>query len=72
MKTRSLLLALLFSGTAGAAEPQTLFFAKETAKDSTRIALTLDGDQVNGTQVWQPKEEHGARGTFSGILTGGG
>lgn len=49
---------LLITCLSAFAEPQTLFFSKETAKDSTRIALTIDGDQVTGTQVWQPKEEH--------------
>jgi len=69
------LLALLgLTGlTLTAAEPQTLFFAKETAEDTTRITLYIDGDDVTGTQSWQPKEEaHGAHGTLSGILTGGG
>lgn len=63
---------LLITCLSAFAEPQTLFFSKETAKDSTRIALTIDGDQVTGTQVWQPKEEHGAHGTIDGIMTGGG
>ena len=72
MKTPVLLLTVLLSGLAAAAEPQMLFFAKESAKESTRIALTIDGDKVTGTQVWQPKEGHGSRGFLDGIITGGG
>jgi hypothetical protein len=49
-----------------------LFFAKETAKEFTHVALRIEGDQVTGTQVWQPREAHGAAGTLDGILTGGG
>lgn len=62
-------LILLLSSFSALAEPQTLFFAKETAKDSTRIALFIDGDQVSGTQNWLPKQPdgHGAHGTISGV-----
>ncbi|MFZ4595193.1 MAG: hypothetical protein ACOYOF_13130 [Verrucomicrobiaceae bacterium] len=63
---------LLLSTLSAFAEPQTFFFAKESAKEFTHIALTIEGDQVTGTQVWQPKEEHGSQGTLSGIITGGG
>ena len=72
MNRRLLLVALLCGGSVCAAEPQTLFFAKETAKEFTRIALTIEGDQVSGTQAWNPKEGHGARGTFSGTIADGG
>lgn len=66
-------LALLSSSLLLAAEPQRLFFARETSTDSMRIALTIDGDQVSGSQTWQPKEDaHGASGSLSGIITGGG
>ncbi len=56
-----------------AAEPQTLFFAQENAKEYTRIALTIDGDQVTGTQNWLPKQPdgHGAHGTISGTVADG-
>lgn len=69
-----LALALLFSIQEGLAETQTLFFAKETAKDSTRISLVIEDDQVSGTQEWLPKQPdgHGAHGTISGIHSGGG
>jgi hypothetical protein len=69
-----LALVLLFSIQEGRAETQTLFFAKETAKDSTRISLLIEDDQVSGTQEWRPKQPdgHGAYGTISGILSGGG
>jgi hypothetical protein len=65
---------LLLSTVISAAEPQTLFFAQENAKEYTRIALTIEGDQVTGTQNWLPKQPdgHGAHGTISGIITGGG
>lgn len=58
----------------GLAEQQTLFFAQENAKEYTRIALVIDGDQVTGTQNWLPKQPdgHGAHGTLEGIITGGG
>ena len=72
MKTL-LALALLSSSLLLAVEPQRLFFARETASDTTRIALTIEGDQVYGSQTWQPKEEaHGASGSLSGVITGGG
>ena len=72
MKTL-LAFTLLHSSLLIAAEPQKLFFARETASNSTRIALTIEGDQVYGSQTWQPKEEaHGASGSLSGIITVGG
>lgn len=50
-----------------------MFFVRDTPQDTMRIALTIDGDQVAGTQVWEPKQEaHGARGTLRGVVTGGG
>lgn len=67
-------LILLLSSLSALAETPTLFFAKETAKDSTRISLVIEDDQVSGTQEWLPKQPdgHGAHGTISGILSGGG
>lgn len=32
--------------------------------------MTIDGDQVTGTQLWLPKEKDGARGTLDGIVNG--
>ncbi|MBN8421738.1 MAG: hypothetical protein J0L73_22675 [Verrucomicrobia bacterium] len=65
--------SLLLSTVISAAEPQTLFFAQENAKEYTRIALTIDGGQVTGTQNWLPKQPdgHGAHGTISGKVTDG-
>lgn len=65
---------LLLAGALSAAEPQTLFFAQETAQDSTHISLTLDGGKVTGTQNWMPKapDQHGARGVINGKVTEGG
>lgn len=65
--------SLLLSTVISAAEPQRLFFAQENAKEYTRIALTIDGDQVTGTQNWLPKQPdgHGAHGTISGKVTDG-
>ncbi|MCX6848664.1 MAG: hypothetical protein NTY98_07065 [Verrucomicrobia bacterium] len=65
--------SLLLSTVISAAEPQTLFFAQENAKDYTRIALTIEGDKVTGTQNWLPKQPdgHGAHGTISGTVTDG-
>lgn len=67
-------LFLLITTLSALAEPQTLFFAQENAKEHTRISLVIDGDQVTGTQNWLPKtpDGHGAHGTLEGILTGGG
>lgn len=72
---KSLLLTPLLLGTAlRAAEPQTLFFAQENAKEYTRIVLTLEGDKVSGTQNWLPKapDGHGAHGVINGKLGEGG
>ncbi len=71
---RFFLLSVLLSGALAAAEPQKLYFAKETAKEYTRIVLVMDGDKITGTQNWLPKQPdgHGAHGTISGIRTGGG
>lgn len=65
--------SFLSGAVLSAAEPQTLFFAQENAKEYTRIALTIDGDQVTGTQNWLPKQPdgHGAHGTISGKVTDG-
>jgi hypothetical protein len=61
--------SLMLGSLVSAAEAQTLFFERETAKDSTRIALTMDGGTVNGTKTWRPKQEaHGARGTLQGSM----
>lgn len=69
-----LLSSLLFGASVSAAESQTLFFAKETAKESTRIVLVIEGNQVTGTQNWVPNQPdgHGAHGTISGTLAEGG
>ena len=73
MKTKLILNTwLLFGNCLIAAEPQKLYFAVESAKEYTRISLTIDGDRVTGTQVWQPYQEHGSQGTIDGIITGGG
>ena len=63
---------LLLGSVLSAAEPETLFFAEENSKEYTRIALTIEGDKVTGTQNWLPKapDGHGAHGTFSGTVTG--
>ncbi|MFZ4683655.1 MAG: hypothetical protein ACOYMS_14200 [Terrimicrobiaceae bacterium] len=62
-------LILLSAGLAGAAETQNLFFARETARDSTRIALQIEGNQVYGSQIWAPTGEiHGSRGILIGTL----
>lgn len=65
-------IALTLAFQTLSAETQVLFFAKETKTDSTRIALSIeDGDKVNGTKTWQPKEEaHGASGYLEGIVNG--
>ena len=64
---------LLLSNVISAAEPQTLFFTQENAKEYTRIALTIEGDKVTGTQNWLPKQPdgHGAHGTISGTVRDG-
>jgi hypothetical protein len=67
-----IIFCLLLSGTHAKAENQVLFFAKESGKESTRIALSIEDNQkVYGTKVWQPKGEHGARGSLEGIVNGG-
>jgi hypothetical protein len=66
-------LALCFSlfGSFAWADTRALFFAHETAKEFTRIALSIeDGQKVSGTRVWQPKEDHGASGFLDGIVNG--
>ena len=64
-------LTVLLTSLIACAETQVLFFSKETAKDSTRISLAIeDGEKVRGTKVWQPKDEHGARGYLEGIVNG--
>lgn len=72
MKTLPLLaLSLSLAFHSLSAETQVLFFAKETKTDSTRIALSIEnGEKVSGTKVWQPKNEHGARGYLDGIVNG--
>lgn len=64
---------LLLGTVLSAEEPQTLFFAQENSKEYTRIALTLEGDKVTGTQNWLPKQPdgHGAHGTISGTVADG-
>lgn len=72
MKTQPILiLCLTLAALFAKAESRALFFAKETDKEYTRIALSIDDDQkVYGTKVWQPKGEHGASGTLEGIVNG--
>lgn len=70
MKTL-ILLALTLAFHHLSADTQVLFFAKEAPTESTRIALSIEnGEKVNGTHVWQPKKEHGARGHLDGIVNG--
>jgi len=71
MKT-TLALALL-SCLCIAVRAETLFFEKETPKGSTRVVLSIEGDQVYGSQFWQPTGDvHGARGTLTGTIKEGG
>lgn len=65
-------LTALLTASALSAEPRYLFFSQETAKEWTRVALVIEGDQVSGTQTWQPKEGHGASGSLTGTLISGG
>jgi hypothetical protein len=68
-------ISFLLLGTAlSAAEPQTLFFAQENAKEYTRIALTIEGNKVTGSQNWLPKQPdgHGAHGMINGTIADGG
>lgn len=73
MKTTAAALFCLLTTHAALAERQVLFFARETAQDSTRIALSVEDDgQVYGTQTWKPKmEAHGSSGSFDGTLRDG-
>jgi hypothetical protein len=65
------LLCLLVSCAFSQVQAETLFFANESGEASTRIALSIeDGHKVYGTKVWQPKEGHGANGSFDGIVNG--
>lgn len=73
---KSLLLTttLLLGNVLSAEEPETLFFARENAKESTRISLTIEGDKVSGTQNWLPTapDGHGAHGVINGKVAEGG
>lgn len=73
MKTTAAALLCLLTAHTALAERQVLFFARETAQDSTRIALSVEEDgQVYGTQTWKPKmETHGSTGSFDGKLSNG-
>lgn len=63
--------ALLFARNIAEAESKALFFASETEKESTRIALSVSDDgNVVGTKTWQPAEGHGARGWLEGVVNG--
>jgi len=68
MKT-ILCLIFLTAGLAGAAEKQTLYFAKETPHKATRIVLVLEGSKVYGWKIWGPAGEPNlSRGTLAGTL----
>ncbi len=54
------------------AAAETLYFAEETPAESTRVALTIEGEEVYGIQIRQPGGEvHGARGSLTGKIRGG-
>ncbi|MBC8112435.1 MAG: hypothetical protein H7Y04_15385 [Verrucomicrobia bacterium] len=42
-------------------------FIKSLNKDTTYISLTIKGNEVAGTMIWNPYEKDGATGTLSGI-----
>lgn len=52
--------------------PQTMCFRKTFNRDTTTVQLTLKGDTVEGTMVWQPWEKDGGRGTLKGMRDANG
>lgn len=52
--------------------PQTMCFLKTFNRDTTTVQLTMKGDTVEGTMVWQPWEKDGGRGTLKGMRDANG
>jgi hypothetical protein len=52
--------------------PQTMCFRKTFNQDTTTVKLTLKGDTVEGTMVWQPWQKDGGRGTLKGLRDANG
>lgn len=52
--------------------PQTMCFRKTFNQDTTTVKLTLKGDTVEGTMVWQPWQKDGGRGTLKGMRDANG
>ena len=55
------------SGTEG-----TFCFLKAENKDSTKVTLTIAGNDVKGKMVWNPYQKDGARGTLTGTKNASG
>lgn len=65
-------LILLLSTLCGSALADTKFYELTTPDETTRVALSIEGNEVYGSKFWIPAGEfHGAEGTLSGTVTNG-
>lgn len=52
--------------------PGTMCFLKVDGRDTSRINLTITGNQVSGNYDWLPYEKDARRGTLKGTMEGSG
>jgi phage gp45-like len=69
---KKLLALVLLSVLGGNVLADTKFYELNTPEESTRVALSIEGDEVYGSKSWIPAGDvHGAEGTFSGTVKDG-
>ncbi len=57
------------TATVGATAEKQCFLAALN-RDTTRVTLTIVGDNVTGEMIWNPYQKDGAKGTLTGTKTG--
>lgn len=69
---RQPLLTLLFLAPVLSLAGDRLFFELATPRETTRVSLFIDGEEVRGTQTWGVPDAHGTQGSLEGKAGEGG
>ncbi len=63
-------LGFVFVTFQGEAKEQVLFFEKIEPDAIRTVKLEIIGNQVSGSDIWQPTDGHGASGSLNGTIEG--
>jgi hypothetical protein len=66
------LLSLFFLAPALSFAGEMLFFELATPEETTRVSLSIEGEDVNGIQTWEVPDAHGTTGSLEGTMEEGG